>query len=391
MTDQWPTWLKVMENGSAGEARTKAFLLDRFWVLERSVDIDGADFLYQRRTTTQRFTDKSPPRIGVVQAKYFQDSKTTHYIPKTYILDDNGAPLEGFFALLHVGIENDSEMFLLSARQIHEHLATSEKDAAVRYVVGRKALVPEFRVTNRALALDRLEHSLKQQDYRQASAIYDHLYIPFRKIDEDAIDFDWKLPLPNPVGSIPRMFRDYKDELRSITFEMEEVLDHIDKILVTTDPKAGLALVKALKREHVDGSGRLTFGWKADFFWGDFEPALERHQAALSKLKGDGSLDGFVDITDRLDKALKAAAVADPAETEDEGYQLDLTYDPQSLASSSTISDSAASSIDSAFASRASQPTPGAAFIASPNCSRAVCWCASFAAFDMDQATAPAR
>jgi hypothetical protein len=48
-TDQ-PVWLKVMEHGAAGEARTKAFLLDRFWVLERSVDIDGADFLIQPRS-----------------------------------------------------------------------------------------------------------------------------------------------------------------------------------------------------------------------------------------------------------------------------------------------------------------------------------------------------
>ena len=42
-------WLKRMENGTIGETRTKAFLLDRFWVLERSVDIEGADFLIQRK------------------------------------------------------------------------------------------------------------------------------------------------------------------------------------------------------------------------------------------------------------------------------------------------------------------------------------------------------
>ncbi len=52
MEDSWPTWLKVMENGTVGEARTRSFLIDRFWVLERSVDTDGADFLIQRRTTT---------------------------------------------------------------------------------------------------------------------------------------------------------------------------------------------------------------------------------------------------------------------------------------------------------------------------------------------------
>ncbi|MGY4299767.1 hypothetical protein ACVWXN_007862 [Bradyrhizobium sp. i1.4.4] len=118
MEDSWPTWLKIMENGSVGEARTRSFLIDRFWVLERSVDTDGADFLIQRRTTTQRFTDRVPPRVGVIQAKYFQDRRTTHYIPKSYVIDDKGMPLEGLFALLHVGREDDGEMYLLSARQI---------------------------------------------------------------------------------------------------------------------------------------------------------------------------------------------------------------------------------------------------------------------------------
>ena len=47
-----PAWLKAMQNGVIGEARTKSFLLDRFWILERSVDIQGADFLIQRRITS---------------------------------------------------------------------------------------------------------------------------------------------------------------------------------------------------------------------------------------------------------------------------------------------------------------------------------------------------
>jgi hypothetical protein len=42
-----PAWLTSQENGVVGEARTRAFLVDRFWVLERSVDIEGADFLIQ--------------------------------------------------------------------------------------------------------------------------------------------------------------------------------------------------------------------------------------------------------------------------------------------------------------------------------------------------------
>ena len=41
MTESTP-WLKAMENGALGEARARAFLMDRFWVLERSGDVQGA-------------------------------------------------------------------------------------------------------------------------------------------------------------------------------------------------------------------------------------------------------------------------------------------------------------------------------------------------------------
>ena len=71
MSTDHPAWLKAMQNGSIGEARSKAFLIDRFWLLERSVDIDGADFIIQRRLTKKNLLDKEAPRLGVVQAKFF--------------------------------------------------------------------------------------------------------------------------------------------------------------------------------------------------------------------------------------------------------------------------------------------------------------------------------
>lgn len=68
------------------------------WVLERSIDVNGADFLVPCRPTIHRLTDKvPPPRLGVVQAKFFQDEGTTHCVPWSYVVDDKGEPLEGFF------------------------------------------------------------------------------------------------------------------------------------------------------------------------------------------------------------------------------------------------------------------------------------------------------
>ncbi|MBE4480656.1 hypothetical protein HJ011_23320 [Vibrio parahaemolyticus] len=41
---------KREENGNLGEALAVAVLLKRFWVLDRSVDVDGADYLVQKKT-----------------------------------------------------------------------------------------------------------------------------------------------------------------------------------------------------------------------------------------------------------------------------------------------------------------------------------------------------
>ncbi|MFS8037429.1 hypothetical protein ACI7BZ_10775 [Xanthobacter sp. AM11] len=330
MDDSWPTWLKVMENGAVGEARTRSFLIDRFWVLERSVDADGADFLIQRRTTTQRFTDKVPPRVGVIQAKYFQDRRTTHHIPKSYVIDAGGTPLEGFFALLHVGKEDDGEMYLLSARQIVDTLSISSSHSPESYVVGATALQETFRVKARKFALDQIEHSLKSQTYYQSAAFLDQLNIPYRRFSEDDIEFPWTLPLPNPVGEIPKMFVDQKEELRKIVFDMEEVLGAIDAVLTEKDPRRALELMDDL-RQHVDGDGKITFGGRADFHWGDLPSALDTHDRWRLGLQADGLLEPYIAMGDKLQKALISHTTAHPLTDKGDFLQATLTYEPTTL------------------------------------------------------------
>lgn len=330
MEDSWPTWLKVMENGTVGEARTRSFLIDRFWVLERSVDTDGADFLIQRRTTTQRFTDKVPPRVGVIQAKYFQDRRTTHHIPKSYVVDAGGVPLEGFFALLHVGKEDEGEMYLLSARQIVETLSISTSHSPESYIAGSTALQEAFRVKSRKLALNQIEHSLKSQTYYQSTAFLDQLNIPYRLFSEDDIEFAWTLPLPNPVGEIPKMFVEQKEELRKIVFDMEEVLGAIDAVLIEKDPRRALELMDAL-RDHVDGHGKITFGGRADFHWGDFPSALDTHDRWRQGLQADGLLEPYIAMGDILQKALISHTTAHPLTEKGDFLQATLEYDSSTL------------------------------------------------------------
>jgi len=82
-------FLLTMQNGAIGEARTKSFLIDRFWILERSVDIEGADFIIQRRLSEKSLLDERAPRLGIVQAKFFKSDKTTQYVSVSYVLDND--------------------------------------------------------------------------------------------------------------------------------------------------------------------------------------------------------------------------------------------------------------------------------------------------------------
>src|SRR5690554_1003073 len=164
--DENPTWLKVMQNGTIGEARAKAFLLDRFWILERSVDIDGADFIIQRRITKNNILDRNPPRFGVVQVKFYDSEKTTHYIPEEYILDDNKEPRDEFFLLCFTGGEDDSMMFFLTAKMIKEDFdVTKIKDATKFRLYGKDIFLNnKNKVQNKKNTLDRIENQLVHAD-----------------------------------------------------------------------------------------------------------------------------------------------------------------------------------------------------------------------------------
>ena len=116
-----PAWLKSMEHGAIGESRARAFLLDRFWVLERSVDVHGADYLIQRRLTQTNFLDRDPPRLGIIQVKFIQDRSTNIYIKRQYVLSETGSPHEEFFLLVHTGREDEERRFCFRRKTLHLH------------------------------------------------------------------------------------------------------------------------------------------------------------------------------------------------------------------------------------------------------------------------------
>ena len=162
-----PAWLKAMQNGVIGEARTKSFLLDRFWILERSVDIQGADFLIQRRITSKNILDREPPRFGVVQVKFYESQNTTHHIFKEYVLDESGIPREEFFLLCHTGYEDNPKIYFMTAKMISQDLKMVEKNDTMQYRLYGSDIIgtDKYLVKSNKNTLDRIENQLGLADF----------------------------------------------------------------------------------------------------------------------------------------------------------------------------------------------------------------------------------
>ena len=111
---------KIEMNGNVGENFTSALLGKEFWLLKRSVDVDGADFMVQvpaEDIKNLRERHKKIEVFGVVQSKFFE-GKNKVDIQKEYVLDE-GQPRPEFFAILHTVDENGSfSHYFFTAKQI---------------------------------------------------------------------------------------------------------------------------------------------------------------------------------------------------------------------------------------------------------------------------------
>lgn len=103
------TQIQIQQNAALGTSLARSILLESFWVLERSVDIQGADFLVQQRHEVTDTPRHDSLALGLVQAKYFK-SGTKVRIARKYIIDQEG-PRPDFFALLHTQKNNESNTY----------------------------------------------------------------------------------------------------------------------------------------------------------------------------------------------------------------------------------------------------------------------------------------
>ncbi|MCJ7603670.1 MAG: hypothetical protein MUO63_19480 [Desulfobulbaceae bacterium] len=288
MNHDFPNWLKSNQNGSIGEIRTKSFLMNRFWLLERSVDIHGADFLIQRRIYGKNILDDEPTRFGVVQSKFSQDEHTTHKIKKEYILDREDNPRTEFFLIIHTGNEEEPEMYLLNSKDISEDFETNVKG---EYIISSKSVFasPKYKITNKKKCLDRIETSIQCAEFFK-NRLYAFQNISSTNPDFDAIQPEYKEDIEHWFGYIPETFKKQKKEVFDVMLTLEQIHEYFVSFLESVDPLE--ACIIAEEWEYNFGSS-IKFPEIYDPNISDFYHIAKEHKEMVNNMRNDGALDNF--------------------------------------------------------------------------------------------------
>ncbi len=302
-------------------------MLDRFWVLERSVDLDGADFIIQRRLTGGTLFDPNPPRLGKVQAKFFGSEDTTHYIHREYVIDPDGKPRTEFFLICHTGYERDARSFAFGAQDIVEGFAHAPEGHARQgqfVLPGRQVLVGKrFEIISPGLVLSRMENTLRLADF-VANRRFMSWALPTRHIEQDQIDTLYLEPIDNWWGPIPDGFRTLKSRARSAVASLEEPLYFLQEILQTTDPAKALSAAEELSYNFGD-TVRLPNG----IYDQDFHAVVLQHREQYESLRSSGILDQFLAVRSACMEHISSDPTAQAGMGNDEAYVIQVKYRPE--------------------------------------------------------------
>lgn len=285
-----PSWVVAAEHGTLAEARTRAFLLERFWVLERSIDLEGADFIIQRRLTTRSLFDRAPLRLGVVQSKYFGNG-TTHYLHREYVLDAYSNPRPEFFLMCHSGPEDNAKAYYLTAQQISDEFTLSPADHSRpdRFVLPAAGVcATRFEIRDKSFVLSEMEHSLRSLDVSRNRSFMSWA-LPSLRETREPIPPEYDLPIENWWGDIGSGVEDVRDAARTTIFDLEDALAILSEIESSGDVIRVMQLGEELWQEH-RGSIRIQ-----DDVWNpDLSTTVLAHKRRADALKEAGCTQDFL-------------------------------------------------------------------------------------------------
>jgi len=286
-----PVWLKRMQNGSIGEARTRALLMDRFWILERSVDVDGADFLIQRRLLRSNLLDRTPERFGVIQVKFFSTEATTHYIKKEYVHNSQDEIRGDFFVIAHTGYEDNPKSYYLLAEDIKKDFSLVKKDDIDNYKIpGKSLLVDKYEIKSRKAFLDRIEHTIAHVNFIE-NRRFAAWSIPVFTRATDQIEPKYKEPIHNYYCDIPTTFADLKSNAENAVIKIEEIMSMFKSLMSETDPIKYSEILEDIAYECRNGRGEWNISLSDDIYDPEFADVCIKHRKLYDNLKTDGLLD----------------------------------------------------------------------------------------------------
>lgn len=294
-------WLKRMENGTIGEARTKEILIDRFWILERSVDINGADFIIQRKLPYQHISDNEPPKLGVIQAKYIQDKNTDLYIKYDYVMRSSGISRDEFFLIIHTGIEDNKKAFFLTADQISKFNTIVRKGDKYFYVSGTQlsANETEYLINSYKVVNDCIENSLIRSEYARNRSYLHSFFSNKNLTNPNDIDYKYthqiysRYEIPEMVFNIKESAISLREDLEILVYDLSEIIDETDALKV-------VKMAEELDGE-ISSDDRIYFNARGISHRGEALKAVEEYLNDYEKLRLNNKLNFFNVIKSRLE------------------------------------------------------------------------------------------
>jgi len=160
---------KREENGKKGERRTDAILLNRFWVLKRSADVDGADFLVQIQSDSLQELRQNANRIqalGIVQAKFFEGNNEVK-IHRRYVLEE-GEPRSDFFCLIHTDDADGEDVhYFLTAYDIVKSLRETTCGEYFSFRLASERSFCEYQNLKKSTILDTIEKGVANTEAKR--------------------------------------------------------------------------------------------------------------------------------------------------------------------------------------------------------------------------------
>lgn len=302
--EKQPTWVKVAQNGAIGEARTKSFLLDRFWILERSIDIHGADFIIQRRLTNRNILDRNAPKLGVVQAKFIESSSTSHYIHSEYVIDKQGLPRDEFFLIVHTGNEENPLMCFFTSKEIKENFdIVNQNEDKKFYIPGKIIKSDKFKVKSRRETLDKIETQLIEADFTKNREYLNWALIS-PEISYDDILPEFNIPIDNYWGDIPEGFYETKINAAKALTDVETVYFILQNITTEKDPIKASEYLDDF-RYYCQGGARWYISLPDNIYDEEFIETVKKHKEIVQKLKDLQMLDEYIKSHKEIENSFK--------------------------------------------------------------------------------------